>query len=149
MQSASFAPSWSVLCAPFRWPSVSQLQMRVLSATPTGAFMFGRTSPSGQLTGGVFGRGLNISDAGGDFVSAGNICNWRIDIDFIDAAGNTYDRVVGKTIENCTHAGQQKWLVQKTVCPGRACVRLYTAFRPQCCKCLPPHPPLVPDGDLT
>ncbi|MBD2435077.1 MULTISPECIES: hypothetical protein [Fischerella] len=84
--------------------------------------------PSGQLTGGVFGRGLYVNDAGGNFISAGNICNWRIDVDFIDASGKTYYRNRGKTVENCTRAGQQKRLIKKNIRPGQACVRLYTAF---------------------
>lgn len=86
--------------------------------------------PAGQLTGGVFGDGLYVNDAGGNFLSAGNICNWHVDIDLIDQHGKTFHRVVGTTVKNCTHAGQQKWLVKKTF-PGdggRACVRLYTAF---------------------
>ena len=84
--------------------------------------------PAGQLTGAVWGEGLYIHDWGGNFGSAGNICNWHFSLHLIDGDGDTYDKVAGKTVTNCTHAGQQKYLLKRNVKPGKACVRLYTNF---------------------
>lgn len=84
--------------------------------------------PAGQLTGGVFGDGLKVNEAGGNFVSAANICNWRINVDSIDDKNRTSRLVEGKVQPNCTRAGQQKFRINKKVPPGRVCIRLYTAF---------------------
>jgi hypothetical protein len=84
--------------------------------------------PSGQMVGGISGKGLYVHSAGGNFLSTGNLCNWHVEVEFLDRTGRPYDRAVGKTVENCTRVGQQTGLVQRTVQPGRVCVRLYTAF---------------------
>jgi hypothetical protein len=84
--------------------------------------------PSGQLTGGVFGKGLHVHEAGGNFVSAGNLCNWHIDVDAIDAANRTRKLVQGRNNTQCTHVGQAKYSVNQKVSPGKVCIRLYTAF---------------------
>jgi len=84
--------------------------------------------PGGQLTGGVFGKGLYIHDAGGNFGSAGNLCNWHIDVDAIDAANQTHKLVQGQNNSKCTHVGQEKYIVNRQVPPGKVCIRLYTAF---------------------
>jgi hypothetical protein len=87
--------------------------------------------PAGQLTGGVWGDGLYVHDAGGNFLSAGNICNWHVDIDLIDSSGKTYRYLRGTPVQSCSHEGTQKWLLKQKARPGKACVRLFTAFTDQ------------------
>jgi hypothetical protein len=84
--------------------------------------------PSGQLTGGVFGKGLHVNVANGNFLSAGNLCNWHIDVDAIDAANQTHKLVQGRNNPKCTHVGEETYRVNGQVPPGRVCIRLYTAF---------------------
>lgn len=83
--------------------------------------------PAGQLTGGVWGNGLYVHDAGGNFLSGGNLCNWHVDIDFLDLNNKRYDYIRGTTVPTCNRRGTQKWLIKKQARPGKLCVRLYTA----------------------
>jgi hypothetical protein len=85
--------------------------------------------PSGQLFGAVRGNGLRVDQAGGEFLAAGNLCNWHIDVDFYDASKARYNHVQGSNHPNCTREGGEKYgLGGLRVRPGRACVRLYRDF---------------------
>jgi hypothetical protein len=85
--------------------------------------------PSGQLFGAVEGSGTRIDRAGGDFLSAGNICNWSISIVFYNNR-NKIARVVNQDRQrNCRHAGIYKLSFGGWHAPeGRVCIRLYRDF---------------------
>src|SRR4051794_6754975 len=58
--------------------------------------------PGGQLFGVVEGDGLRVRVVGGNFVSVGNLCNWRMDIDFIDSGRRRYANVSTGVVRSCT-----------------------------------------------
>lgn len=84
--------------------------------------------PAGQLFGGIEGSGLRVRIAGGNFLSVGNLCNWKMDVDFIDSSHRRYANVSTGIVGSCTHAAQRKFLINRDMKEGLACVRLYTAF---------------------
>jgi len=84
--------------------------------------------PAGQLFGVVEGDGLRVRVAGGNFLSVGNLCNWKMDVDFIDASRRRYANVSTGIVGGCTHAAQRKFSLNRDMKEGLACVRLYTAF---------------------
>jgi hypothetical protein len=84
--------------------------------------------PGGHLFRVVEGAGLQVRDVGVNFLSAGNLCNWKIDVDFLDSAGHRYDGVSSGTVRSCTHAAQRHFILNRNMKEGRACIRLYTAF---------------------
>ncbi len=86
--------------------------------------------PAGQLFGAVEGKGLRVDRAGGDFLTyTRSICNWHIDVDFLDRNGKLSRRIQGSDHYSCNNVGVEKYAVNQTVPEGRACIRLYTNFR--------------------
>jgi len=86
--------------------------------------------PAGQLYGVVEGDGLRIDMTSGGFGTySSSICNWHIQVDFIDEHEKTYAWYRQPTQESCDAKGAYKidaggW----TAKPGQACIRLYTNF---------------------
>jgi hypothetical protein len=68
----------------------------------------GQKLPGGQLTGAVEGHGTRIDVAGGDFVAAGTICAWYVEVVLIDPDGEEYDWFHGET-HDCSHVGIDKY----------------------------------------
>ncbi|RUS25107.1 hypothetical protein BC938DRAFT_472618 [Jimgerdemannia flammicorona] len=87
--------------------------------------------PGGQLYGEVDGKSLHVSQAGGDFLSLGNLCNWHIDVVFYDEHNREAYKVPGSIHESCNHEGGEKYNINRDVPRGRVCIRLYTAFNHQ------------------
>jgi hypothetical protein len=91
---------------------------------------FGHCFPTGTLLHVVDGRGIALSYDRAEATSAGNLCNWWIDFDYYDNAGNRYRHIQGAAHNYCTHDGNVRvdygmgpylWL------PGRACATLYSS----------------------
>jgi hypothetical protein len=89
----------------------------------------GVSVPSGQLFGVVRGEGTRIDEAGGNFLSGGNICNWSISVVFYQGR-DRINRVENQPRQhNCTHEGTYKLDFGGWHAPeGRVCIRLYHDF---------------------
>lgn len=80
--------------------------------------------PGGQLFHSIKGGGRHIEWQGADFITAGNICNWRIDFLYYDMNGRRDDTSYGPTHYQCNRVGIRKDTINRDVRYGTACAKL-------------------------
>jgi hypothetical protein len=90
----------------------------------------GHCIPSGTMLHVVDGNGIQLAYDRVEITSISNTCNWWVDFDYYDNAGQRYRHVQGQTHNGCTNeshvridygVGPYLWK------PGRACATLYSS----------------------
>jgi hypothetical protein len=94
----------------------------------------GHVIPGGQLFGQVTGSGLYVHDAGGDFITWHNMCDWNIDQVYYYPSNGHYVRYHTSstgTHNSCTDIGGTKYVYspQFHARAGKTCTILYAEWR--------------------
>ena len=82
--------------------------------------------PSGQLAHQIDGSGRYVSKDAANFMSAANICNWRIDFRYSDVNGYVYERNRGGVHYSCARYGERFTYPRVNKRYGKSCAELYT-----------------------
>ena len=85
--------------------------------------------PAGQMYGQIDGSGLNVKDAGGDFITYQSICAWNIDQAFYNTSGKLYYTAHTATHSSCNSVGKSKYNMGFKMQAGKSCSILYAQWR--------------------